>query len=218
MSNTLKNAFINIQNVLMLWDIISENPTISGQSKSTIEEISQLFVSQTVAFFDKETVNNKSISLLDLNKRYMVSFIDQIKTMYTTKFVGKIKIHNEPSEPVTYQEIQKLKETEFNSRFNSLSKDFREANTLKVPDLPNFKDEYQDKPIVNMDENIKLMIQQRQYDVETMKPENDVIPNKKNVQFSELIENHEPDNQHFLNEIKLLKQRIQLLEEKLLKP
>lgn len=223
MSISLKKAFINSENVFMLWDIISENPTISNQTKSSIEEISQLFVAQAIPFFEKETVHQKNISLLELNKKYMIYFIDHIKSTSGNRFMSKIKIHDDIpfQEPITFQEIQKMKETEFNTRLNHLSRDFREANTLKIPELPNFRDEYQDKPIVNMDENIKQMIQQRQYEftyIQPPHPETNEIKEKKNVQFAEETETiHTQDHKEIMDELLYLKQRIQILEDKLRK-
>jgi len=81
---------------------------------------------------------------------------------------SKIKIHqdSETKEPITYEEIQNEKKTQFESEFTKRQEEFTSAMSLPTPEAPDFSDKFIDQPISEMDKIIKEMTEKRNYDVE----------------------------------------------------
>ena len=83
---------------------------------------------------------------------------------------NKIKISDEPirnsKELITYEEIQNDRTSQFEKDLNRRQEEFTNAMTLKVPNVPEFSDNFADTPIKDMDKIIKEMTSKRNYEVE----------------------------------------------------
>jgi hypothetical protein len=92
-----------------------------------------------------------------------------IKTNFVQqKTHNKIKIFDEAptKELVTYEEIQNDKKSQFEKDLAKRQEDFTNSITVKVPEVPDFADKYQEIPISEMDKIIKEMTAKRNYEVE----------------------------------------------------
>jgi len=103
-----------------------------------------------------------------MNKKYILLILNHIKKNYPNNMPNKIKIYNdsETKEPITYEEIQNEKKTQFETDLMKRQQEFTNAMSLQVPEVPDFKDNFTDEPINEMEKMIKEMTAKRNYDVE----------------------------------------------------
>jgi hypothetical protein len=150
----------------MLWDVISDEEIFQVLSRESQSEISQIFIKNINGFFEIE--RKKTQNLVEINKKYIILILNHIKTNYPKKVYNKIKIFNEApvKELITYEEIQNEKKSQFDKDYERMQEEFTNSVTLKVPEVPEFADKYEDKPISEMDKIIKEMTAKRNYEVE----------------------------------------------------
>jgi hypothetical protein len=158
--------FLKNTNVNMLWDVISDEEIFQVLSRESQSEISQIFIKNINGFFEIE--RKKTQNLVEINKKYIILILNHIKTNYPKKVYNKIKIFNEApvKELITYEEIQNEKKSQFDKDYERMQEEFTNSVTLKVPEVPEFADKYEDKPISEMDKIIKEMTAKRNYEVE----------------------------------------------------
>ena len=183
---SIKKQFLQLENVYLIWELLSEQDIIKNQNSTTKEEISNYVVNEIHKFYNIIVKNNNNISLINLNKEYIKYIILHVKSVYPVE-MQKITIHNEESVPITYKEIQEQRELEFNTRFNELQKDFVNMTSITKPETPQFEDKMNDTPIsiTNMEEQIKEITKKRNYDLQSIENINDTINTKKSVSFEE---------------------------------
>ena len=157
--------FVSKNNITMLWEVINDEDIFKFHSRDIQEKIYQLFLNNIQGFFDSE--KNKSNSLVDMNKKYIILILNHIKSNYPYQ-PSKIKIHNEmPSkESITYEEIQNERKSQFEKDYSRRQEDFEELITIKTPDVPDFSDKQTDRPIKEMEKILKEMQSHRNYEVE----------------------------------------------------
>jgi hypothetical protein len=161
------NTFLNKDNIKMLWDVISDEDIFKYLKPDSQERISQMFVNNLRGFYETEKV--KTNNVVDINKKYILLILNYIKKNFSPVVPNKIKIsYEEPpiKELVTYEEIQNDRKSQFDRDLNRAQEEFTNAVTLKVPDVPNFSDNYKEAPITEMDKILKEMTAKRNYEVE----------------------------------------------------
>jgi hypothetical protein len=175
------NTFLNKDNIKMLWDVISDEDIFKYLKLDIQERISQMFVNNLRGFYETEKV--KTNNVVDINKKYILLILNYIKKNFSPVVPNKIKIsYEEPpiKELVTYEEIQNDRKSQFDRDLNRAQEEFTNAVTLKVPDVPNFSDNYKEAPITEIDKILKEMTAKRNYEVEQISKrqqssENDTI-------------------------------------------
>jgi len=157
--------FITKENTQMLWDVVSDEGTFRFLSPDIQSKVYNLFINNIGGFFDSE--KNKSTSLVELNKKYIILILNHIKKTYPYQ-PSKIKIHNEQvnKELITYEEIQNDRKSQFDRDFSRRQEEFEDYMTIKAPPVPEFSDKQTDKPIKEMDKILKEMQAKRNYEVE----------------------------------------------------
>jgi hypothetical protein len=179
MSNS---GFLSKQNVSMLWDIISDEDLFKFLSRENQNKMLNIFSENLKAFFDAET-RNKS-SLIDMNKKYIIITLNIIKQNFQ-KQPNKIKILEEISQNsqknlITYEEIQNEKKSQFEKDLNKRKEDFTSLLSVSVPPVPEFKDKYDNAPITEMENLIKEITAQRNYDIEQINKTKNITPGHDN--------------------------------------
>ena len=161
------NIFLSKDNIKLLWDVISDEDIFKYLKTNSQERISQMFINNLRGFY--ETERKKTNNVVDINKKYILLILNHIKKTYTPIVPNKIKIsYEEPplKELVTYEEIQNDRKSQFDRDLNRAQEEFTNAVALKVPDVPNFSDNYKEAPITEMDKILKEMTAKRNYEVE----------------------------------------------------
>jgi hypothetical protein len=147
-----------------------------SKSKQTIIELTKIYESNLKGFYDIERKNCNS--LIELNKKYILIIINYLNSQIQTsnKIVTntqqntqqqfkKITIHDEIKQPITYEEIQNERKSQFEKDLYSRQQAFTTAMTNPVPPVPDFSDKI-DEPISEIDLEIKKIQEQRKYDME----------------------------------------------------
>jgi len=160
------NAFLHKDNISTLWDVISDEEMFKFLKRDNQEKISQMFINNLKGFHDTE--RKKTNNIVDINKKYILLILNYIKLNFSQSVPNKIKIYNEPplKELITYEEIQTDRKSQFDRNLNKAQEEFNNAITLKVPDVPNFSDNYKETPITEMDKILKEMTTKRNYEVD----------------------------------------------------
>lgn len=160
--------FLQKDNINMLWDVISDEDIFKFLTRDVQSKISQIFLNNINGFFETERIKTNNVT--DINKKYILLMLNHIKKNYHHQMPNKIKILDEPikngKELITYEEIQNDRASQFEKDLNRRQEEFTNAMTLKVPNVPEFSDNFADTPIKDMDKIIKEMTSKRNYEVE----------------------------------------------------
>lgn len=186
------NNFLDKDNINTLWDVISDEDIFKFLSRDIQSNVAELFTKNIKGFFEVEKL--KTNNLIDMNKKYIMLILNNIKNNYTQQLPNKIKILDESpmKELITYEEIQNDKKSQFEKDFQQRQQEFENIMTVKTPPVPEFSDKYADTPIKEMDKIIKQMTSSRNYDIEQinktvnydenwLKPQETSIKTEKNV-------------------------------------
>jgi len=196
--------FIKKENVDTLWDVIIDEDIFKFLSREVQGKIFQVFLDNIKGFFDVE--KNNTTELIDMNKKYILLILTHIKKTYPNQMPNKIKIYNEDQVkgPITYEEIQNEKKTQFEKDLMKRQEDFTNAMALPVPEVPEFSDKFKDIPISEMDRMIKEITAKRNYDVEEINRVNQVTienadnwlkPQETSVKSEKLVSKVQSNNQ-----------------------
>jgi hypothetical protein len=164
-----KANFLDKSNVSTLWDVIADEELFKNNSPDAKNNILQIFSENIKNFYNSESRNNK-ITLMEMNKKYILMILQFIKTNFPLPSVKKIVIHNEPislnNDFITVEERQKERISQFDKDFNKIQEDFKNAISRPIPEAPDFRDNIKEEPIIEMERAIKEMAEQRNYDME----------------------------------------------------
>ena len=154
------NIFLNNDNKQMVWDLIQDEFTLKEHSPEVVQRIKDVFNTNITGFYEAE--RNKSADLFDLNKKYILTILGYINnTILKPKqkpVVVEEKYH-------THEDVQNEKRSQFEKDFNMKKDEFTSAVSKKMPPVPNFSDTV-DEPIVNMEEAVRNMAEQRKYEID----------------------------------------------------
>jgi hypothetical protein len=163
--------FLSKQNVKLIWDVLIDEDIVNNKSKDVISQINVVFNKNIVPFYEIEKKNTNN--LIELNKKFITLIIN-----FVNKNFPNVQQHFQPQtqqqtqqpdkkELITYEDLQANRQNEFEKEFSRKQKEFSNMMTLQVPDKPNFSDNM-DKPIGEMELEIKKIMAQRNYDLETI--------------------------------------------------
>ena len=152
--------FLLDDNKQMVWSLIQDEFTLKNHSHETVERIKDVFNTNIRGFFDSE--KNKSTGLFDLNKKYILTILGYINNNILRP---KQKTDVVEDKYYTHEDIQNDKRSQFDKELNIKKNEFTSAVTLKIPPVPNFSDT-KDEPIVEMEEALRKMAEQRKYDID----------------------------------------------------
>jgi hypothetical protein len=159
--------FLSKENIKLMWDIITEQDDyliLSEINKIQLLDIFNINLNKYYIKEEKETHN-----LLTLNKGYIRLIITEIKLLINNSKTNTNTNTNTntktKTELVTFEEIHKEKKTRLDNEFNRVKEDFANSMLKKVPNKPVFEDELIDTPITEMEQKLKEMTSQRNYEI-----------------------------------------------------
>jgi len=166
------NQFLHKDNISTLWDVISDEDIFKFQKRDSQEKIYQMFVNNVKGFYDVE--RTKTNNIVDVNKKYILLILNYIKKNFSQSMPNKIRISKEEpvKELITYEEIQNDRRSQFDRDYSKAQEEFTNSVTMKVPDVPNFSDNYKEEPIREMDKILKEMTAKRNYEVDQITRKN----------------------------------------------
>jgi len=139
--------FLNKENVKTLWEVISDEEIFKFLPKDIQKSIFSLFFTNIRSFYENE--KNNSISLINLNKKYIFIILNHIKKTYPYN-PSKIKIAEElpNANIIKYEECEK----------------YDNSNTReKKQTIQSIQSDYRDEPIKDISLVLKELINQRNY-------------------------------------------------------
>ena len=154
------NTFLLDVNKQMVWDLIQDEFILKEHSQETVQRISDVFNTNIKGFYESE--KNKSADLFDLNKKYILTILGYINNNILKP---KQKPDLVKDKYYTHEDIQNDKRSQFDKELNMKKSEFTNAITQKIPPVPNFSDTV-DEPIVEMEEAVRKMVEQRKYDID----------------------------------------------------
>jgi hypothetical protein len=154
------NTFLLDVNKQMVWDLIQDEFILNEHSQETVQRISDVFNTNIKGFYESE--KNKSVDLFDLNKKYILTILGYINNNILKP---KQKPNIVEEKYYTHEDIQNDKRSQFDKELNVKKSEFTNAITQKIPPVPNFSDTV-DEPIVEMEEAVRKMVEQRKYDID----------------------------------------------------
>jgi len=183
------NNFLSNENVNLLWEVLKEEEILKIQNQNILNQIAQIFKNNLKGFYENE--KTKNINLVDINKKYIILILNYININYPRKNVNyetpSYKINSEQNisniptnlthktqiyeeipkkELITFEEFQKDKRSQFDKDLNKRQEEFTSSMSIEIPDVPDFSDKFKDTPIPQIEEEIKKITAQRNYDIE----------------------------------------------------
>ena len=180
--------FLLNSNIQLIWDIIIDEGILQNKTKNTLNQIVDFFNFSIKDFFEKERKNTSN--LIELNKKYILFFIQYIRIQYPSSKVNVQKKQAQPLELtqkleslqstqqrqtqtldknlVTFEELQKERISKFEQDLLQKQQDFTNFMDVRVPEKPNFSDPM-DSPLDKTDILIQRTIQQRNLEAEQYK-------------------------------------------------
>ena len=167
-------GFLSANNTEMLWNIIMEDVVTTKFTENMVMEyIRNVFHKNLGPFFEIEGKNTND--LIVLNKKYISWILGTInaftkKNNANTPQVTKSTTDNKL---ITVEDIHKNRQTQFEQDLNDRQQEFTNYMTIKTPEVPKFSiDLTEDIPIKELEQTIKLMAAQRNYDVDMINKNN----------------------------------------------
>ena len=197
--------FFKENNISTLWDVIADEDVFKFLSRDNQINVFKIFNDNIKGFFETEKVNETN--LINMNKKYILIILNYIKKNFPNNMPNKIKIYqdSETKEAITYEEIQNEKKSQFEMNLAKRQEEFTKAMSIDIPKKPEFKDNFIDEPINQMEEMIKEITAKRNYDIEQvthlqqqdnkwLKPQETSIKNEKLI-FSSQNQGNIKENQ-----------------------
>jgi hypothetical protein len=167
-------GFLSASNTEMLWNIIMEDVVTTKFTENMVMEyIRNVFHKNLIPFFESEGKN--TTDLIVLNKKYISWLLGTInaftrKNNNSTQPVTKSTTDNKL---ITVEDIHKNRQTQFEQDLNARQQEFTSYMTLKTPEVPKFSIDLDDDiPIKELEQTIKQMAAQRNYDVDMINKNN----------------------------------------------
>ena len=112
--------------------------------------------------YEKPNINQ------NINQSINQNINQSINQSINQNTINKIQIYEEvpQKELITYEELQKDKRNQFDRDLNKRQEEFASSMSMNVPSVPDFSDKTEDKPITSIEEEIKKITEQRNYDIE----------------------------------------------------
>jgi len=162
--------FLSNQNIKMIWDVLIDEDIFKNKSKDIIAQMHMIFNKNIVPFYEKE--KHTTSNLIELNKKFITILMNFVNRNFPTisqkhaQSTNQYPLQVQKKELITQEELQTDRQNEFERELSQKQKEFTSSMTLQVPQKPNFSDTI-DKPISEMELEMKKMIAQRNYDLET---------------------------------------------------
>ena len=160
----MSNAFLSSQNIGLIWDLLSDEPTIRDLPQNKQENAYNTFI-KNIQLFHKNEVENEpedNLQLVSLNKKFLMIMTKMMRNeLVTTNNLV------EPPKKYTIEDIQSERQKMFENQLNQRKNEFERYNAPKKPPVPNFTENIENDKIKNIDELIAQAISQRNFDIPT---------------------------------------------------
>ena len=160
----MNSPFLSPQNIRLLWDLLTEEPSVSDLPKNKQELVYNSFIQNIQTFHKMEMeqqgiVVQDNVHLVALNKKFLTIMLKIIKN----------EPLQEPQKKYKIEDIQTERQKLFDAQLAQRRNEFEQFNNPKKPPVPNFADTLDNEKIKNIDELISQTISQRNFDIQPLK-------------------------------------------------
>jgi hypothetical protein len=166
----MNNSFLSTPNIKLLWDLISEEPSIRDLSMNKQELAYNTFIQNINLFYknESENENKDNLQLVTLNKKFLTIMLQMIRNVSKPISNTNANIISEPSKKYKIEDIQTDRQKMFEMQLNQRKNEFEQYNIPKKPPVPNFTETIDNEKIKNIDELIAQAITQRNFDIQPL--------------------------------------------------
>ena len=154
------NDFLTKHNLQLLWEVVTDDDLLQNQPNDILTQISNTFEKNIRGF--NEVEKKTSSNLMNMNKKF-ISLIMNRANVIISQSQNKNK-----KAIITSSDLQTERQTIFEKELSQKQSEFSNAMSLPIPPVPKFNDDNLDKPINEMELEIKKALEQRKYDVEQL--------------------------------------------------
>jgi hypothetical protein len=168
------NDFLTNNNFQLICEVVKEYELVSNNQR--IMEQLNLFIQQKMPeFYEVEKKNLHSLK--EMNKKFIIYTINYINNYFSSqeyedpKSNVNVKSQHQSqvkAQLITFEEIQKERQSNFEKQLLEKQKDFSESIKINIPPTPNFSDNL-DQPLSETEKLVEKMKQQRFLEEETFK-------------------------------------------------
>jgi len=127
------------------------------------------------------------------------AFINKILEYISNRFSQQKQQQQQQQQPITNQQIQQQRKIKIEKDFNNVQENFK--NTMNPPEfkpnVPNFQDNVLDEKIVDMETELKKIMDQRNYDIPLEPVTNNSTTATKNVVWKDQQKEQQPLEESF---------------------
>jgi hypothetical protein len=162
------NEFLTEENMQTVWEVVSDKEAGLYSTEKEYILLHKKFLHSMNDFFEREKRGSRFSQLIDMNKYFIGLFFKEMQLQNKKDGQGKL---------IKSNEFKAERLNQFERRLREQQNDLSNIINVAVPETPNFSEE-KDAPMEGMEDLIARMVQERQYDMEQVKP----ITNKEELQ------------------------------------
>ena len=161
------HTFLTNENASTLWEVLKED-AFKNKNPQEIVALRSNFSQRMSSFFDEDRGNSKN--LIDLNKKFILNLMQPSgrkmqSTATQSNSVSSLMPGNKAG-LYKVEDIQEARIQQFDKQYEQRKQEFENAMTPRVPDSPNFTDNFNDAPLENMESLIAETMRQRNFDID----------------------------------------------------
>ena len=155
--------FLSKENTDVLWEVLADDDSVPKTS-----DTQETFVWLLPRFHASH--QRSKIDLMSMNKLFIGEMMEKLQENILRKSPPK----NNSNPLITAEDLKTDRLSEFEKELKKKESDFQFSMSRPVPEEPNFKDNFEDKPLGNVSEEIERMMKERNLEINNIQKKQDV--------------------------------------------
>ena len=155
--------FLSKENTDVLWEVLADDDSVPKTS-----DTQETFVWLLPRFHASH--QRAKIDLMSMNKLFIGEMMEKLQ-----ENMSKTSPPKNTSKPlITSEDLKSDRLSEFDKELKQKETDFQFAMTRPVPEEPNFKDNFEEKPLGDVSQEIERMMKERNLEISSIQKKQDV--------------------------------------------
>ena len=159
----MADNFLSKENTDVLWEVLADDESVPKTN-----ETKETFVWLLPRFHASH--QRAKIDLMSMNKLFIGEMMEKLQENILRKSPPK----NNSKPLITAEDLKTDRLSEFEKELKQKESDFQFAMSRPVPEEPNFKDNFEDKPLGDVSEEIERMMKERNLEINNIQKKQDV--------------------------------------------
>lgn len=151
----MTDQFLGKENTDVLWEVLCDDETVPKT-----QDTQKTFVLLLPRFHAK--YKDTTHTLMDMNKQFISDIMKEFDKQSPSKSIDSKNML------ITSDDLRKERSQEFENELKKKENDFHNSMSRPVPEEPNFKDNFEDKPLGNVNDEIEKMIRERNLEISSI--------------------------------------------------